>query len=76
MSRRKPRRVTVSIEQLLASSIDLQKLHAIAENNGHAVKSARLWRCRDGSYTARVVWRKRDAILSTFTCIVRGVLLA
>ncbi|CAM5397384.1 hypothetical protein AFEL58S_01980 [Afipia felis] len=76
MSRRGPRRATITFEQLLASSELLRKQHALWTDIGYGVTSARLWRCRDGSYTARVVWRDRAAIVSTFTCTVQGVILA
>lgn len=76
MTRRKPRRLTISIEQLLASSDTIRKQHELWTAERYAITSARLWRCRDGSFTARVVWRNRTEIVSTVTCTVQGVILA
>ena len=73
---RRPRHPSADFDQLLASDFMLAESDAQWLRRGYVRSSARLWRCRDGSYTARLVWRHRGARLSTITYIVRGMCVA
>lgn len=73
---RSPRRLVIDIADVLAASPLLARMDAQWLANGYDRTSARLWRCPDGSYTARLVWRDRARALSTITFTVRGVILA
>lgn len=53
------RRAAVSLDVVLAASGALAAMDASLRAQGYAVASGRLYPCRDGSYTARVVWRHR-----------------
>lgn len=72
---RHPRRIVIGIEQLLAADAGLAKQDAMWRADGYEVSSARLWRCKDRTFTARVVWRNRAALVSTITCTVQGIVL-
>lgn len=73
---RRPRRIVISFDRILDASEMIRKQHTIWTADGYVATGARLYRCRDGSYTARVVWRNREAIVSTVTCTVQGLVIA
>jgi hypothetical protein len=70
------RRLVIDMDRVLAADTGLAESDAMWVGKGYVRSSARLWQCRDGSYTARLVWRKRADILSTITFTVRGLVLA
>jgi hypothetical protein len=70
------RRLVVDFDLLLSVDGGLADADAMWLGNGYARSSGRLYRCRDGSYTARLVWRNRAEIVSTITYTVRGLVLA
>jgi hypothetical protein len=76
VTRRKSRRIVIGFEQLLAASETIRRQHVLWTSDGYVVSGARLFRCGDGSITARVVWRNRGSVISTVTCTVRGLALA
>lgn len=71
MRRRKV--VTADADALLALDSDLARQHALWTGNGYQLTVGRLWRCKDGSWTARLVWRHPTAIVSTVTFVLRGL---
>ncbi|MGD9769468.1 MAG: hypothetical protein AB7U62_17675 [Pseudolabrys sp.] len=73
MARRRRRVIVVDFERLLAADRGLADADARWRAEGYSRSSARLWRCKDGSFTARIVWRQRGATLSTITYVVRGL---
>lgn len=73
---RRPRRIVISFDRILAASELIRKQHSVWTADGYVATGARLYHCRDGSYTARVVWRNRAAIVSTVTCTVQGLVIA
>ena len=75
MARRRRRAIIVEFDSLLAASKPLAVFHGSARAQGYAVRSARLWRRRDGTCTARVVWRHPAAAIGTLTFSVEGVVL-
>lgn len=74
MSRRR-KALTIDLERLLAADAGLRKQNEMWCADGYLCTGGRVWRCRDGSFTARIVWRNRAAIVSTITCTVRGLAL-
>lgn len=72
---RHPRRPVVEYQQLLAADPLLSKKDAHLKAEGYDVTSARLWRCKDLTFTARVVWRNRASIVSTITYTIQGLRL-
>ena len=55
MSRRRIRRAPVEVEQLLAADAGLRKQHEFWSEAGYQCTGGRLWRCKDGRFTARLV---------------------
>ncbi len=76
MARRR-RPVQISLDQLLAAAPQLQRQHAVCTDQGLRVTRAQLWRCRDGAYTARLVWRGAGAggVGLSLESTVRGIVL-
>ncbi len=72
---RKPRKIAIEFDRLLAVDAELAAADAHWLASGYARSSARLWRCRDGSYTARLVWRDREAGI-TITYVTRRLVPA
>jgi hypothetical protein len=66
----------VDFDLLLSVDGGLADADAMWRGNGDARAGGRLYRCRDGRYTARLVWRNRAEIISTITYTVRGLVLA
>ena len=77
-TRRKPtpRRAaaTIALADVLAASSILATMHAGFDEQGYVCTGGRLHPCRDGSYTARVVWRHRDSGI-TVSGTARGIVL-
>jgi hypothetical protein len=74
---RQPRRRSIEFARLLAADQGLAQADAMWRDQGYAVTSARLWFARStGTYTARVVWRKRDAALSSVVYSIQGIALS
>lgn len=74
--RMKRRRATISIEKLLSADAGLARADAIWRADGYAVSGGRMWRRNDGTWTARIVWRNRDAVVSTVVYTVQGLVLS
>ncbi|RTL99761.1 hypothetical protein EJV44_04580 [Ancylobacter aquaticus] len=73
--RRATRRANeISIDQVIAASRQLTQMDESLKAQGYTCASGRLYPCRDGSYTARVVWRNRSAGM-TFAGSVQGLVL-
>lgn len=66
----------IEFGRLVSSNDELSALDAEWVERGYARASARAWRCRDDSTSVRLVWRKRGAVISTVTCVLRGLVLA
>lgn len=64
--RRTPRRriAEISLDSVLAASTRLSLMHESLTGQGYVCSGGKLNRTRDGSWTARIVWRKREAGLS------------
>jgi hypothetical protein len=79
MTRRKrsPRRLTIDFDALLVAAPEMAKHDATWCSDGFERASCRLWRCQDGTYTARTVWRRRQpgALAMTMTYVLRGIVL-
>ena len=76
-STRQPRRVTVDLAELIAAHPELRKHDEMWSGQGYAVASARLFRCKDGTFTARIVWRQRvGVVLTSISYVARGFQLA
>lgn len=73
--RKSPARAVIEFERLLAADAGLRMQHEVWIASGYECTGARLWRCRDGRFTARLVWRNRAAVVSTVTCTVQGLVL-
>lgn len=63
----------VDFSILLEADFLLFQENERCSRNGYERTSARLWQRKDGSFTARVVWRNRAARISTVTYIVQGL---
>jgi hypothetical protein len=72
---RRRRIVTIELNTLLAADGGLARQHATWTAQGYSLTSARLWQCRDGTVTARLVWRNRAEVVSTVTWTVQGIVL-
>ncbi|HSI41784.1 MAG TPA: hypothetical protein VLA00_14670 [Xanthobacteraceae bacterium] len=72
---RPARRVTIDIADVLAADSRLAQMDAQWLASGYARTSCRLWRCKDGTYTARLVWRNRSLAVSTVSLSVEGIML-
>jgi hypothetical protein len=70
---RKRSRATVDQDAVLALDPELASSHASWTAAGFALASGRLWRCKDGSWTVRLVWRKRGAVNTTISFTRHGV---
>jgi len=73
---RPPRRIVIDFERLLSADQSLAAMDGTWIGQGYRRSSARLWRRRDGTYTARVVWRNHDRLVSAVTFTVEGIVLA
>ncbi|GLK85707.1 hypothetical protein [Ancylobacter defluvii] len=62
--RNHPRRRSVSITDVNWKSADLAIMDFDLTMQGYELAGVRLHLCRDGTYTARVVWRRRDTGIS------------
>ncbi|QIB34767.1 hypothetical protein [Ancylobacter pratisalsi] len=62
--RKRRRERTISLDEVITASRQLALMDASLSVQGYARASGRLYPCRDGTYTARVVWRHRAAGLS------------
>lgn len=54
----------ISLDRVLAASTRLTLMHESLTGQGYVCSGGKLNRTRDGSWTARIVWRKRDDGLS------------
>lgn len=70
--KRRRRRVTIDISELLAVAPALAKHDEHWRGAGYARAGARLWHRKDGTFTVRLVWRSRDALISTVTLTATG----
>lgn len=68
-------RLVMDLAVVLAMDDDLARQDATWRRRGYERSSCRVWRCGDGSFTARLVWRNRQATVSTITCVMRGLRL-
>ncbi|CAA0129016.1 Uncharacterised protein [Starkeya nomas] len=77
MTRRRSRNAaSVDIGAVLAADPDLAAADAAWLARGYVRTSCRLWLCRDGRYTARLVWRNRAHVCSTISHVVQGLIIA
>lgn len=68
------RTVEIAMARVIAASAQLTTMDASLTAQGYVCAGGRLYPCKDGSYSARVVWRHR-AIGMTFTGSVQGLRL-
>jgi hypothetical protein len=73
--KRPPRRGALDFGQVVAAHAHVAALDDHWRRDGYERGGARAFRRRDGTFTVRLVWRKRDASLSTFTCTLRALAL-
>jgi hypothetical protein len=76
MSKRGRRRMVIDFDRLLLADARLAASDTLWRAQGYQRSSARLWLCRDRTYTARIVWRNRVQLVSTVTYTVQGLVLA
>lgn len=69
------RRITIEFEDLLAASPRLKLFDTSNLAQGYHRHRARLWRRKDGTYTARCVWRHPTAAVTTITFSEAGLVL-
>lgn len=71
------RRITIDLADLIAAHPDLRRHDELHRGNGFEPTSARLYRCNDGTFSARVVWRRRAGVVATtIVYVARGFRLA
>jgi hypothetical protein len=75
MKRRGARTVTIPFDELLAADEQLAKAHALWTGEGYTLTSARLWRRKDRTVTARVVWRSRAEPGASIVYTISGIVL-
>lgn len=63
----------ISCEALFRLDEGLARQHEHWTAEGYSLTSGRLWRCKDGSWTARLVWRNPKSIVRTVTYVLRGL---
>lgn len=75
-ARRRPRRrkADISLDRVLAASSRLSIMHESLTGQGYVCSGGKLNRTRDGSWTARLVWRNREAGMSVSFC-EQGIVL-
>lgn len=61
------------IVRVIAGNDELCQLHAVYMESGYKLTGGRSWLCRDRTITVRLVWRRRDNVASTVTCVMRGL---
>lgn len=64
MARRK-KSCAPTLEVLFRADPELLQLHLQHERDGFRLSGARTWKRRDGTFTARVVWRRREGCVHT-----------
>ena len=64
-----------AVAAVLAADANLAAADAAWIGCGYARTSCQLWRCRDGSVTARLVWRHRDHVVATITYVAQGLVI-
>lgn len=62
-----------AVAAVLAADANLAAADAAWVGCGYARTSCQVWRCRDGSVTARMVWRHRDHVVATITYVAQGL---
>lgn len=60
-------------EALMAFEPRLAEHHEIWTARGYQMTSCRLWARKDGSWTARIVWRNRRDIVDGIAFTMRGL---
>lgn len=77
MRKRSPRRLSIDIEALCKADDTVRLFHEDCVAKGYFVAgSSRLRRRKDGSFTARVVWRHRDHDVRTIALTTGGFVIA
>lgn len=66
--------IMIEFDELLKASEQLSIAHDGAVSQGYQLRGARLWRKKDGTCTARVVWRHPTNISLVFC--VTGLVIA
>lgn len=68
-----PRRGALDVDRLIAGDEGLTQHDAMWRRLGYQCAGGKAWRRRDGTYTVRIVWRKRQPDeVSTVTYSVQG----
>lgn len=65
MARRRKTSCAPVMEVLFRSDPELLHLHLQHEREGFRLSGARTWKRQDGTFTARVVWRRREGCKTT-----------
>ena len=76
MSRHRSTVRLVDISAVLGASSALADADAGWRARGYTLTSCRLWRCKDGTHTARLVWRNRHHVVETVTFVAQGLVVA
>ncbi|GLK74714.1 hypothetical protein KHC23_22960 [Ancylobacter dichloromethanicus] len=65
----------VAVAAVLAADATLAAADTAWLERGYARTSCRVWRCRNGTFTARMVWRNRDNVVATITYVAQGLVI-
>lgn len=74
--KRLPRRRALDFAELVKRHATIRTVDGYWREHGYLRASARAHAKRDGTSTVRLVWRRRDAIVSAVTCTLEGIVLA
>jgi hypothetical protein len=73
---RAPKRQAPDFDRLVVSEPSIASVDELWRARGYQLTGARAYRRKDGTFTVRVVWRKRGELVSAVTCTMEGVALA
>lgn len=77
MRKRSPRRLSIDIEALCRADADVRSFHETYTAQGYVVaSSSQLYRRKDGTFTARIVWRHREAAARSISLSIGGFVIA
>lgn len=75
--RRKPARPQIDVQSIITVADRItRELFRLSTEEGYVVTGGRAYRRKDGTWTARIVMRNREAVISTLTLTVQGLVLA
>lgn len=74
--KRSPKRGTLDFDDLVARHAAIDAVDEHWCRQGYERSRARAYRKNDGTFTVRLVWRRRSALVSAVTCTLEGLTLA